>query len=37
VGLRLEGRVGLKTGGLELGTRSVHIVPVFAGSLMIGS
>jgi hypothetical protein len=37
LGIRIEGRVGVRTGGISLDTRSTHILPVFAGSLIIGS
>lgn len=36
-GLRVEGRVGVRTGGLQLDDKSAHIVPAFIGSLIIGS
>jgi hypothetical protein len=36
VGLRIEGRVGLRTGGLQLDTKSPHVVSAFVGSLVIG-
>lgn len=37
VGLRFEGRVGARTGGLKLDNKSGHVVPAFIGSLIIGS
>lgn len=37
VGLRIEGRAGLRAGGLKLDTKSVHFVSGFVGSLIIGS
>jgi hypothetical protein len=37
LGLRVEGRVGVRTGGLALDDKSAHIVPAFIASLIIGS
>jgi hypothetical protein len=37
IGLRLEGRAGVRTGGLKLDNKSAHIVSAFVGSLIIGS
>jgi len=37
LGLRLEGRVGVRTGGLSLDDKSAHLVSTIVGSLIIGS
>jgi hypothetical protein len=37
VGLRIEGRAGMRTGGLKLDAKSVHFTSAFIGSLIIGS
>lgn len=37
LGIRLEGRVGVSSGGLSLNDKSTHFVSSFVGSLIIGS
>jgi hypothetical protein len=37
VGLRLEGRVGVRTGGMSLDEKSAHVITTFFGGLVIGS
>jgi hypothetical protein len=37
LGVRLEGRVGVATGGLSLNDKSTHFVSTFVGSFIIGS
>jgi hypothetical protein len=37
VGLRLEGRVGVRTGGLSLDEKSAHVITTLFGGLIIGS
>jgi len=37
LGIRVEGRLGVRTSGLSLDDKSSHIVPTIVGSLIIGS
>ncbi len=37
MGLRLEGRLGVRTGGLALDDKSAHVLPSFVASFIIGS